>query len=134
MDPGKNKFFEKSLRKAAEYLKNRRRLAGLFASASAKLRNVKFSNINGKSFVNKIKVFVRMVKAYSNGSYRSIPWKNILLILAAIVYFVMPIDMIPDFIPVSGLLDDFTVIVWIYNTLRTEINEFLAWETKAITG
>ncbi len=118
--------------RAAEYLKNRRRLAGLFTSASLKLRNVDFKRLNGRKLAGKVKVFLRMIRAYANGSYRALPWKNMLLILGSIIYFVTPIDMIPDFIPVSGLLDDFTVIVWVYNAVRVEVEEFINWEKSLI--
>jgi len=36
------------------------------------------------------------------------------LILFAILYFLSPIDLIPDFIPIVGKLDDLLVILFIY--------------------
>ena len=132
MEPLKNQFFHKAIGKAAEYLKNKRRLAALFTSASLKLKNVKFERLNGRAFMDKVSVFIRMVKAYVGGNYRSIPWKSLLLILGSIIYFVTPIDMIPDFILISGLLDDFTVILWVYNSLRTEVDAFIEWENMKL--
>ncbi len=39
------------------------------------------------------------------------PWAARILIGAAIAYTVFPIDIIPDFIPVIGYLDDLLVVV-----------------------
>ena len=128
MEARKNKFFRESVKRAADILRNRRRLTALLSAVVAKLSQVNLGNINKSRFVGRIKVFGRMTKAYATGSYRGIPRKSILIVIGALVYFVTPIDLVPDFIPITGLLDDFTVIVWVYNTLQGEIEEFMQWE------
>jgi len=72
--------------------------------------------------------FNRMVRAYMNGDYREIPWKNLLYITAGIVYFVTPLDLIPDFIPLTGFMDDLTVLMWVFNSVRSSIDDFEEWE------
>ena len=69
-----------------------------------------------------------MVQAYRKGHYREIKIQNILLVVAALVYFVTPLDLVPDFIPITGLIDDFTVVLWVYNKLQEEIDNYLEWE------
>lgn len=76
----------------------------------------------------KLGIFSRIANAYVSGKYRSIPWKAVMTILAAIIYFLNPFDLIPDFIPVMGLTDDFGVLVWVYNSVNAEIDKFLTWE------
>lgn len=71
----------------------------------------------------------RMVRAYLNGDYQKIPWKSLLLITSGIVYFVSPLDLIPDFIPVFGFLDDITVLLWIFNAVKGDIEDFEEWES-----
>ena len=39
-----------------------------------------------------------------------IPWYAKLLVLITVAYVLSPIDLIPDFIPVLGLLDDLIII------------------------
>jgi uncharacterized membrane protein YkvA (DUF1232 family) len=53
-------------------------------------------------------------------------------ILAAIIYFLNPIDLIPDFIPGLGLTDDFSVLLWVYNSVSTEVVKFLEWEKSTL--
>ena len=83
-------------------------------------------------FFRRVKVFVKMIKAYIRGDYRAIPWKMMVMLVAGLVYFVMPLDILPDFIPVTGFLDDITVIIWIFNNFKSEIDAFEAWERNTI--
>lgn len=39
-------------------------------------------------------------------------WKKIIIVLLAFIYIVSPLDLIPDFIPVIGWLDDLGVLAW----------------------
>ena len=39
-------------------------------------------------------------------------WKRVIIALLAIIYVISPLDLIPDFIPVIGWLDDLGVLVW----------------------
>lgn len=127
-DVEQNKFFDKAKEKASSVLNNNDRLKQLFANSTEKLGTVNLENFKGSKFVDRIRVFIRMVKAYKRGEYRDIKLQNILLIVAALVYFVTPLDFIPDFIPITGLVDDFTVLVWVYNKTQQEIDKFIEWE------
>jgi len=49
---------------------------------------------------------------------------EIALIMAAIAYVVLPLDAVPDIIPVVGLLDDASVVAFIVSTLKDKLNLF----------
>ena len=72
---------------------------------------------------------IRMVRAWSSGTYREIPKESILKIVFAILYFLLLIDVIPDFIPGLGLVDDVSVILWTLRSIQSEIQKFRAWES-----
>lgn len=72
----------------------------------------------------------RLIKAYATGTYREIPWNSLVMIIASVIYFVMPIDLIPDFIPALGLLDDAALLAWTIKTFSEDIDAFLEWESN----
>jgi len=69
-----------------------------------------------------------MVRAYASGVYKEIPWKSMVAMVAGLVYFLMPLDLVPDFIPFTGFIDDFTVIMLITNAIHQDIELYLEWE------
>lgn len=54
----------------------------------------------------------------------------VIILAVAVVYFVMPIDAVPDFIPGLGLLDDAALLGWALKTFQSDIDVFLAWERE----
>lgn len=72
----------------------------------------------------------RLTVDYSNGKYRSIPFKSVAAIAAAILYFVSPIDVIPDFIPVIGYVDDAAVIALCMKMVGVDVEAYREWKSK----
>ncbi len=75
-----------------------------------------------------VKVMVRLITAYVSGEYRAVSTENLLMIIAALVYFVMPLDALPDFIVVLGLTDDAAILAWTWRRVKDEVERFIAWE------
>lgn len=123
-----NKFFNKARTKATQLLFNNQRLKQLFANSREKLAEVDLSSVTSGKLVLRLKVFIRLARLYANGTYKDVHTQHLLLMVAALIYFVTPLDMIPDFIPVTGFIDDFTIVIWVYNNVREEIDRFITWE------
>lgn len=83
--------------------------------------------IKHKGFVAKIPVIYRMLKAWMKGSY---PVKNMDMLLPVIglVYVISPIDLLPEMIPVIGVLDDLAILTFVIPKLMKEVDKFLLWE------
>jgi uncharacterized membrane protein YkvA (DUF1232 family) len=73
-----------------------------------------------------------MLRAYRQGDYKEIPWQSLVLILASLLYFVSPIDFIPDLLPLVGFTDDIAVIFWVYNSIKSDIENFRQWESSQV--
>ncbi len=82
--------------------------------------------------LEQVKVLVRLSQAYRAGDYRHIPLKSMLLITASILYFINPMDVLPDLVPIFGLVDDATLIGFVITSLRKDIEKFREWEIDNI--
>lgn len=54
----------------------------------------------------------------------------LIMLLAAIIYFINPFDLIPDLIFGIGLADDLAILTWVYSAAAEEINSFIKWENS----
>ena len=127
-----NKFFTSALRGASAAAGKRSRLISLLGKFAVKLKATNWNELKAVSVKEKFFVFGRLIKAYALGHYREVPWKTMLLIVAAIIYFVNPLDLVPDLVPLTGLTDDFAVLIWVYNSVSNEIDKFLTWEKEQL--
>ena len=75
---------------------------------------------------------IRVVRDYQRAEYRDMPAPRLLTIIAAIIYFVSPFDVIPDWVPVLGHIDDAFVISLALKSVRNDLDTFMAWETARI--
>jgi uncharacterized membrane protein YkvA (DUF1232 family) len=129
----KNVFFDRALNTAARLSGNKGRIALLLGRLGKKMTHVNWNKVSVTTAKENLSVFSRLTSAYVSGKYRAVPWKTVMTILAAIIYFLNPLDLIPDFVPIMGLTDDFGVLLWVYNSIHVEINKFLAWEKSVTT-
>lgn len=75
---------------------------------------------------------LRLMRAYYRGDYRQVSPTTLVVIIAAIVYIVNPFDLIPDFVPGLGLLDDAIVLAFAVQRTRRALDDFMTWETAAL--
>ena len=122
-----NKFFERARKRAAEILHNQEKIKNLLMQSKEKLGRLDINNLNHSKLFERVNLFVRMVKSHIKGDYR-MHWQSIVIIVAALVYFVTPIDLIPDLIPITGYVDDLSILLWVNATLQKEIDAFKLWE------
>jgi uncharacterized membrane protein YkvA (DUF1232 family) len=123
---GRARFFRSYLLRARKLLRDPSAIEELAQHARSKATDSPNSKI--RELGDRIKLLGRLVRAYVNGSYREISVGNVVLIVAAILYFVTPIDLIPDAIPGAGLMDDATVLAFVLAKLEIELGRFSAWE------
>jgi uncharacterized membrane protein YkvA (DUF1232 family) len=75
-----------------------------------------------------LQIFLRLLRAHLSGKFRT-PADSILTVIAVVIYFVSPFDLIPDSVPVLGLIDDATVVMSVAKANLTLISSFRTWET-----
>ena len=118
--------YKASEAKAKKYIKDPEKLAELLKDTKEKLNKVP-KGVFGDLW-KYLSAMFRMIKAYTDGSYRDVPTGSLIMIVAAVIYFVLPIDVIPDFIPVIGYLDDALIVGWTVKVVKADLDDFIAWE------
>lgn len=88
-----------------------------------------FSMLTGvlSSVADDVKTMFSLAKDYSCGYYRDIRWERLSIIIFALLYLLMPFDLIPDFIPVIGFVDDIAVISVSLKMVSDELKEYKKW-------
>lgn len=82
-------------------------------------------------FREQLGIVTRLLKAYASGEYRQLPWKTLIRVIAVLIYFVSPIDILPDFLPIVGLTDDIALMLWLFSGMKDDLEKFRQWEQTA---
>lgn len=102
-------------------------LEAVFERAEAKFNKEK-ARLN--TVLDELNTLLRLLKAWATRSYTTVPVRTMALVLGAILYFLLPFDFIPDFILGGGFLDDITVITFVVQSVRKDIERFKVWEAQ----
>ena len=77
----------------------------------------------------KVQLLFSLARDYANGTYNDVSRGSIVAIIASLLYFLSPIDVIPDFILGIGLLDDAFVLGYVYKRVAKEIDKYQEWKS-----
>lgn len=114
-------------RMAAEIVKRRFRVFSIAQAAYRKLQENDEKRIF-KRVKDDAHTLLRMAKAWSDRQYTHMPWRVLLYTLGGLLYFLNPIDVIPDFLFGIGFVDDVAVLGAVAGALEKEIHRFEEWE------
>lgn len=121
-------IFKKILAQAEEYFKKPLRVKELLNDAYKKASEKKDIGTIAHDVWENLQTLSRLIKAAVTGEYTGIPTSTIIGGIAVLLYFLTPIDFVPDFIPVIGLLDDVALLAWFLTSIKGEIEKFEDWE------
>ena len=65
---------------------------------------------------------------------RTLPWRSAFYSVAALIYFLNPVDLIPDALIGIGFIDDVAVIGAVVNAIRKDLDGFVSWERQLPDG
>lgn len=80
-----------------------------------------------------LRTMMRLLLRWVDRSYRRVSWTPLVLIVGALLYFVVPVDAVPDALGAVGFVDDVAVISTVVGRIRHELERFRTWEqTRAL--
>jgi len=79
-----------------------------------------------RQFIGQVELAIGCLRDVARGRYR-VPWKTATALTAALVYFLSPIDLVPDFIPLSGFIDDAAVLGLVFGTAEGDLRRYCSW-------
>lgn len=125
---------EKTKSKAEEYVRDPEKSKQLLEDALKKAKEKEKSKGPLADLWNSLTALFRLLQAYIRHEYTDIPWGSIVMVVVAIIYFVSPIDLIPDWLPIAGYVDDAAVIAFVIRQIRVDLDNFLKWEAEQTTA
>ena len=126
--------FKKFLGVAQSYISQPTRLKTLLTDAYQKAAEKNEVGHLAHEAWTTLQSLFRLIRTSASGEYTGVPATTVVAAVAVLIYFLSPIDLIPDFIPVLGMLDDMALVAWFSSSVKHELDKFHEWETtKAAT-
>lgn len=120
------KELKKGYRKAEELLEDGDKLERFLQRLEKKLKTIPVAG--DKLAV--LPIMASLVRNYSKKEYTDIPIGSIIAIISALIYFVSPVDIVPDSIPVIGYFDDAAVVAACWKLVDSDIEEYENWRKQ----
>lgn len=125
----KNALFSVFLNRAGKLLGRPFKVVMVLNEVANKLASKEGGSNKFKQLFDVAYTVVRLVRNYVSGNYRQIETSTIVSALGVLLYTLSPVDIVPDFIPVVGFLDDLALLSWFVEKFQAEIVRFREWES-----
>ena len=80
--------------------------------------------------LSQIPLMISMVRSYVRKEYTDISVTYVIAVLAALLYVLSTFDVIPDFVPGLGYLDDALVIMVAGKVVELELERYSVWRNE----
>ena len=73
---------------------------------------------------NDIKTSFSLIRDWFSGAYDKVPARMIVSLAGALIYLVSPLDLIPDWVPMAGLVDDAAMLAFVFQLSKVDLNAY----------
>ena len=126
----KNAVFTYFLKRATKLVGKPVQIFGVLAQAVETLKDRENPKSGVRQVFELMFTVVRLIRAWAGGHYRGVSPFTVVSGVAVLLYVISPIDLVPDFIPVLGFMDDLSLMAWFIGKFRDEIQLFQEWEAE----
>ena len=120
------KELEKGYEDAEEILEDQDKMKDFLDNIEKKLKEIP---VAGK-VLSKIPLLVSLMKDYMEKKYQEIPVKSVIAIVSALLYWLLPADVIPDVIPGIGYIDDASVVAFCLKLISDDLKDYEKWREE----
>ncbi len=78
-------------------------------------------------YMDDVKLLFSLVRDYYRGEYREVPWRVVAAAAGTLLYIMNPLDLIPDFLPGVGKMDDLMVLLACLSLIRSDLERYKGW-------
>jgi len=117
------KELERGKEEAEKLLNNKDKLTEVLLEVEEKSKSLPLVG----ELISRVAILVEMLREYTAGTYRNMPIATAVAIVSALVYFLSPIDLITDALPVIGHIDDAAVIGACFSLINDDIEKYARW-------
>lgn len=117
---------ESGYRASKAILTNKKELEKFLLQLEAKAKKVPFV---GQQLAT-IPAMISLIKHFAEGSYKKTPYGSLIAIVSALLYFLSPFDIIPDFLPLVGYVDDAAVIKFCLAMAEKDMDAYNQWRKE----
>lgn len=119
-------FFKNAAKQAPAYVKNADGILKLLKQALSKTQSMGVGGVVDSVRENVV-LMGQMLKAYATGDFK-LDMATLVKLVAVLIYFISPIDLIPDFLPMLGFTDDLALLAWVIGDLGSELERFKSFQ------
>ncbi len=123
------KQIDKFSEKAKELIDNPEKVSAVLEKAISLCDDLSYLRIIGKHF-REASLVCNMLNDYICKRYTKVPTATVITLLAAVLYFVSPIDIIPDFLPLIGHLDDMIIFGFVQDAAKADLKKYEKWKKE----
>lgn len=120
------KELEKGYERAEKILESSDKLEVFLQKVEKKFKEVP---VVGEA-LSRATVFAEMIKNFATGKYKELPIGSAVAIISALVYFISPIDLVADVLPIVGHSDDAAIILACFKLVNDDVEKYLKWRDE----
>lgn len=125
MDPGLSGRVRRTLNEEAAAI-TEDDLANALGNREAIIRKVLGSRHLAR-FISDVKLLFELLRDHISRRYASVPWHTLAAAAALLLYILNPFDMVPDFIPGVGYIDDGAMVMLAMKMVGRDLEKYRLW-------